>query len=135
MNTDLRRGRPGLMSAAFVLAIVPGLRADSGGASPGPEPAPSPTPSPAPVQAASDNKTPPRLDVYGFAMLDMGYQTKQNDPDWFDVVRPVKLPAFENQFGEDGHFFAGEYIRQTAALGGRSAEDADWIYLQGTLTF
>jgi outer membrane DcaP-like protein len=53
----------------------------------------------------------PRLDLYGFAMLDMGYQTKQNDPDWFDVVRPVKLPAFENEFGEDGHFFAG--VRQS----------------------
>jgi len=53
----------------------------------------------------------PRLDLYGFAMLDMGYQSKQNDPDWFDVLRPVKLPAFENEFGEDGHFFAG--VRQS----------------------
>ena len=44
-------------------------------------------------------------------MLDMGYQSKQNDPNWFDVVRPTKLPAFENQFGEDGHFFAG--VRQS----------------------
>ena len=52
-----------------------------------------------------------RIDIYGFAMLDMGYQFKQNDPDWFDVVRPTKLPAFENQFGEDGHFYAG--VRQS----------------------
>ena len=44
-------------------------------------------------------------------MLDMGYQTKQNDPNWFDVLRPTKLPAFEDQFGEDGHFFAG--VRQS----------------------
>jgi DcaP outer membrane protein len=49
--------------------------------------------------------------VYGFAMLDMGYQTKQNDPDWFDVLRPTKLPAFEDQFGEDGHWFSG--VRQS----------------------
>ncbi len=41
----------------------------------------------------------------------MGYQTGQNDPDWFDVVRPTKLPAFENEFGEDGHFYAG--VRQS----------------------
>ena len=34
------------------------------------------------------------LDVYGFAMLDTGYQFNQNDPVWFDVVRPTKLPAF-----------------------------------------
>jgi hypothetical protein len=51
------------------------------------------------------------LDLYGFAMLDMGYQVRQNDPDWFDVVRPTKLPSFENEFGEDGHFFAG--VRQS----------------------
>ncbi len=53
----------------------------------------------------------PALEIYGFAMLDMGYQSGQNDPDWFDVVRPTKLPSFENEFGEDGHFFAG--VRQT----------------------
>lgn len=52
-----------------------------------------------------------RLDVYGFAMLDMGYQSGQNDPDWFDVLRPTKLPSFENEFGEDGHTFAG--VRQS----------------------
>jgi hypothetical protein len=39
------------------------------------------------------------MEVYGFVMLDMGYQTGQNDPAWFDVVRPTKLPAFENEFG------------------------------------
>jgi len=51
------------------------------------------------------------MDIYGFAMLDMGYQTKQNDPDWFDVLRPTKLPVFEDQFGGDEHFFAG--VRQS----------------------
>jgi len=51
------------------------------------------------------------LDLYGFAMLDMGYQSGQNDPDWFDVLRPTKLPAFENQYGEDGEFFAS--VRQS----------------------
>ena len=53
----------------------------------------------------------PTIQIYGFAMLDMGYQSKQNDPDWFDVLRPTKLPAFEDQFGEDGHWFAG--VRQS----------------------
>ena len=53
----------------------------------------------------------PRLDIYGFAMLDMGYQFKQNDPSWFDVLRPTKLPAFEDQFGQDGRFFSG--VRQS----------------------
>ena len=58
----------------------------------------------APDVLAQDAK--PRLDIYGFAMLDMGYQAKQNDPSWFDVVRPTKLPAFENQFAPDGKWFA-----------------------------
>jgi hypothetical protein len=62
-----------------------------------------------PVFAETEDK--PRLDLYGFAMLDMGYQTGQNDPNWFDVVRPTKLPSFENQFGEDGRFYAG--VRQS----------------------
>ncbi len=59
--------------------------------------------------SAQENKT--VVDIYGFAMLDMGYQTGQNDPDWFDVVRPTKLPSFENEFGHDGRFFAG--VRQS----------------------
>lgn len=70
---------------------------------------PDPAPSPSPSAPAPEQKT--RVDIYGFAMLDTGYQTKQNDPNWFDVVRPTKLPAFENQFGEDGHYFAG--VRQS----------------------
>src|SRR5262245_53646236 len=45
------------------------------------------------------------VDLYGFIMLDTGYQVNQNDPDWFDVLRPTKLPAFENQFGADGNWF------------------------------
>ena len=52
-----------------------------------------------------------KAEVYGFAMLDMGYQTKQNDPAWFDVLRPTKLPAYKDQFGEDGRWFAG--VRQS----------------------
>jgi len=61
------------------------------------------------VPAAADTST--KLDLYGFAMLDMGYQAKSNDPNWFDVVRPTKLPFFEGQFGEDGHTYAG--VRQS----------------------
>ena len=53
----------------------------------------------------------PRMDIYGFAMLDMGYQSGQNDPNWFDVLRPTKLPSYENEYGEDGRFFAG--VRQS----------------------
>jgi hypothetical protein len=77
-----------------------------------PEEAAAPTPA---AMAAEDEaataEDKPRLDIYGFAMLDMGYQAGQNHPDWFDVVRPTKLPAYENQYGEDGHYYAG--VRQS----------------------
>ena len=52
-----------------------------------------------------------RLDIYGFAMIDTGYDFKQVNPDWFDVLRPTKLPAFDNEFGEDGNYYAG--VRQS----------------------
>jgi hypothetical protein len=63
------------------------------------------------VQAVPAAEEKPRLDIYGFAMLDMGYQAGQNHPDWFDVLRPTKLPAFEDEFGSDGRFYAG--VRQS----------------------
>ena len=55
----------------------------------------------------------PRMELYGFAMLDMGYDFKQTDPEWFDVVRPTKLPDSEDcsYCGEDGTTYAG--VRQS----------------------
>jgi hypothetical protein len=53
----------------------------------------------------------PRLEIYGFVMTDTGFDFNNNDPDWFDVVRPTKLEAFENEFGRDGKTYAG--VRQT----------------------
>ncbi len=50
-------------------------------------------------------------DIYGFIMMDAGYQFNQADPAWFDVLRVTKLPAFENEFGADGHTFFS--VRQT----------------------
>jgi DcaP outer membrane protein len=106
-----RTGIGGLLAVMLVLGAAPWTQADSSGA-PGPEPAPSPSPSPTATQDPAAKPGPgPRMDIYGFAMLDMGYQTGQNDPNWFDVLRPTKLPAFENEFGEDGHYFAG--VRQS----------------------
>ena len=51
------------------------------------------------------------FEIYGFAMLDSGYQFKQNHPDWFDVVRPTKLPAFKDEFAPDGKTYFG--VRQS----------------------
>jgi hypothetical protein len=51
------------------------------------------------------------MDLYGFAMLDMGHDFKTIDPDWFDTMRPTKLPSFDKEFGENHNTFAG--VRQT----------------------
>ena len=67
-------------------------------------PVPQPTPTAqAPAQA--------HLDIYGFAMLDNGYNFGRNNSDWFDVVRPTQLPSFPGEFGQNGNWFAG--VRQT----------------------
>lgn len=64
------------------------------------------------AQTSTETTEPqPRLDIYGFAMMDTGYQFKQNDSDWFDVLRPTKLPSFEDEFGKDGRWFAS--VRQS----------------------
>jgi hypothetical protein len=108
-RTAARPAAPWLL-AALLLAAAADVRPADGVA--GPEPAPTPTPAPATTQdTAAKAQDKPRLDIYGFAMLDMGYESGQTDPNWFDVLRPTKLPAFENQYGEDGHFFAG--VRQS----------------------
>lgn len=43
--------------------------------------------------------------VYGFAMTDIGYNANQIHPDWYDVVRPTKLPTFKNEYGTDGNAY------------------------------
>jgi len=43
------------------------------------------------------------LNVYGFVMLDSGYDFGTNDPNWFDVVRPSKLPLVATGFYFNRH--------------------------------
>jgi hypothetical protein len=51
------------------------------------------------------------FEIYGFVMTDAGFQFGRNDPLWFDVLRPTKLPTFDNQFGDNGQTFWS--VRQT----------------------
>ena len=53
----------------------------------------------------------PRMQIYGFAALNLIYDFDQVNPDWYDMLRPSKLPAFPNEFGENGNFWAS--VRQT----------------------
>ena len=68
------------------------------------------TPATAPAKQ-QDNKGESTFQIYGFAMLDAGYQLKQNHPDWFDVIRPTKLPSFPNEFAPNGKTYYG--VRQS----------------------
>ena len=72
------------------------------------------------------------FEVYGFAMLDAGYQFKQNDPDWFDVVRPTKLPSFPNEFAPNGNTYFG--VRQSR-LGVKSSTPTKYGELKTQFEF
>ena len=63
------------------------------------------------VNAQNDSLPQKSLEVYGFAMVDMGYNFKQIDPRWFDAMRINRLPKYKDQFAPDGTWFFG--VRQT----------------------
>ena len=82
------------------------------------------------AQPAQDTKA--SMEVYGFAMLDMGHDFTTIDPDWFDTMRVTKLPSFEGQFGEDHNTFAG--VRQSR-LGVRTTSPTSLGDLKTTFEF
>ena len=51
------------------------------------------------------------VNFYGFVMLDSGYDFGQENPNWYDVVRPTQLPSFKNEFAPSGNVYAS--VRQT----------------------
>lgn len=60
---------------------------------------------------AQQNEDQKSLELYGFIMTDAGYNFNQIHPDWFDVIRPTKLPSYKNEFGPDGNTYFS--VRQT----------------------
>ena len=81
----------------------------------------SPKSNSAAAAAPNQNQTVPKeaeetekkssIDIYGFVMLDSGYDFKQENRNWFDVLRPTQLPSFKGEFAPDGNVFAG--VRQS----------------------
>ena len=51
------------------------------------------------------------FEIYGQIMADAGYNFNSIDPNWFDVMRPSKIPSYPNQFGTEGNVFFS--VRQT----------------------
>jgi hypothetical protein len=91
-----------LVAAGLLLGSAARIQAQN---APPPE---APPPAAAPAQAEEPK---PRLDIYGFAMLDFGFNFKTIDPNWTDTLRVNRLPSFDGQFGEDGSTYAS--VRQT----------------------
>jgi hypothetical protein len=81
-------------------------------------------------QTAAEPK--PSAEIYGFAMLDIGHDFKQIDPNWFDTMRVTKLPSVEDQFGHDNNTFAG--VRQSR-LGVKSSTPTTLGELKTTFEF
>jgi hypothetical protein len=81
-------------------------------------------------QASTEPK--PSVEIYGFAMLDIGHDFKQIDPNWFDTMRVTKLPSVEDQFGHDNSTFAG--VRQSR-LGVKSSTPTTLGELKTTFEF
>ncbi len=84
----------------------------------------------APTQTPTPQKR--YLDIYGFAQLDLGYDFDTNDPNWFDVNRPSKLPSFPGEFGRDGKTYLS--VRQTR-FGVKGFEPTAWGDLKVTFEF
>ena len=113
MRADTRHIRQSHWALALVMLLITatGAWAQSNTTPPPPAPAtttppPAPEPAPAPVQAS---KT--AMEIYGFAMLDIGHNFNSIHPNWFDTMRVVKLPKFQDEYGKESSAFAG--VRQT----------------------
>jgi DcaP outer membrane protein len=74
----------------------------------------------------------PSMEIYGFAMLDMGHDFTAIHPSWFDTMRVTKLPSFNDQYGKDNNTFAG--VRQSR-LGVRTSTPTELGNLNTTFEF
>jgi hypothetical protein len=81
--------------------------------------------SPNPPQTSSDDvdNSKPHLDIYGFVELDLGYNFRTIDPDWYDVMRPSKLPADPGEFGKIGSTF---FSVRPSRFGTRGMQPTPW---------
>jgi hypothetical protein len=80
------------------------------------QPAGASTPAGTNAQSQPDSK--PSFEIYGFAMLDIGHNFDQINPNWSDTLRVTRFPSFEDEFCCDGNTYAG--VRQSR-LGFRSS--------------
>ena len=63
-----------------------------------------------PVLSAAQS-TQNSFELYGYIQTDAGYNFNSIDQNWFDVMRPTKLPKYKGEYGPEGNYFFS--IRQT----------------------
>jgi hypothetical protein len=66
--------------------------------------------------SSAKSKKGPRGELYGFAMVDMGYNDGSTNDKWFDVVRPTQMPSSDAEVGGNGFTTPGSIyasVRQT----------------------
>ena len=85
-----------------------------------------------PAKVKQDGDGDRSIEIYGFAMLDTGYSFKTNHPDWFDTIRPTKLPSFEGEFAPEGKFYMG--VRQSR-FGVKTSTPTKWGELKTIFEF
>jgi hypothetical protein len=128
----MRRQRSNWAAAGCVLAVALALGVPAGAQTqtPGPsDPAATTATDAAQAPAAPAKST---FDIYGFAMLDIGHDFKQINPNWSDTMRVTKLPSFADQYGVDNNTFAG--VRQSR-LGFKSSTPTALGDLKTTFEF
>jgi outer membrane DcaP-like protein len=116
MRTLVDSWRIGVLCVAVMLSLgTLSVRAQS-------EPEPQPP----------DDSAKTKMEIYGFTMLDNIFDFERNDPLWFDVMRPTKLPAFEDEFGLNRHFY--QSVRQSR-LGVKTNTDTKYGELKTIFEF
>jgi len=83
-----------------------------------------------PIALSAQTET--KITVYGFAMMDAGYNANQIHPDWYDVIRTTKLPSFKNQYGPNGNTY---FSARQSRLGVKGVIPTDLGDLKTTFEF
>jgi hypothetical protein len=67
----------------------------------------------------------PSVEIYGVGQADAIVDVNQNNPQWYDVNRPSRLPSRANEFGEDGHFYLSARQSRLGAKGTLPTSNGD----------
>jgi len=77
------------------------------------------------LAAAQTPDAKPTMEIYGFGMVDAIADFNQVNPDWYDSLRPSRLPNAPNQFGQDGHFYVSPRQSRFGVKGTLPTSDGD----------